>query len=81
MKLRIVSTVVWFLAGWALVGGIAVLLGLNQAAGPLVGVAWAVFVMVDPKDLLWHVGKRSARAMGGLVPADGAPDTRISSGL
>ena len=66
MKLRIVSAVLWFLAGWFVVGSIAIYLGLNPAVGPLVGIAWAALVVLDPKDVVWRVGKGSAKATHGL---------------
>jgi hypothetical protein len=62
MKLRIVSTVLWFLAGWNVAGAIAVILGLNHAIGPLAGIASAAFVGIDPKHLVWRVGTGSAKA-------------------
>jgi hypothetical protein len=62
MKLRIASGVLWFLAGWAVTGTIACGLGLSQAIGPLVGIAWAALVAMDPMDVVWRVGKRSGQA-------------------
>lgn len=58
MSLRIISAILWFLAGWGVVGAIAINLGLSQALAPLVGLAWAALVMIDPKDVVWRVGKR-----------------------
>ncbi len=72
MKLRIASAVLWFLAGWGVAGTIAISLGLNQAIGPLVGVAWAALVVIDPKDVVWRVGKASATATAEL-DSHGAP--------
>jgi hypothetical protein len=66
MKLRIVSAVFWFLAGWTVAGAIALILGLNQAVAPLVGIAWAAFVLIDPKHLVWRVGTGSAKVAQGL---------------
>ncbi|MFI5259190.1 MAG: hypothetical protein ACHQ01_06230 [Candidatus Limnocylindrales bacterium] len=62
MTLRFVSGVLWFIAGWFVVGTIAIALGLNQAVGPLVGFVWAAVVVVDPKNLVWRVGKGSSAA-------------------
>jgi hypothetical protein len=62
MKLRIVSAVLWFFAGWGVAGTVAISLGLNQAVGPLVGIAWAALIVIDPKDVVWRVGKGSAKA-------------------
>jgi hypothetical protein len=62
MKLRTVSCLLWFLAGWGVAGTVAINLGLSQMVGPLVGVAWAALVIVDPKDVVWRVGKGSTKA-------------------
>lgn len=59
MKLRIASTVLWLLAGWAVGGACAAFLGVNPAIGPIVGFVWGAFVLVDPKHVLW--GPREAR--------------------
>jgi hypothetical protein len=65
MKLRIISGALWFLAGWAFGATIAFFFGLNPTVGPLVGIAWAAFVVADPRHLLWHAGAGSS----GSVPA------------
>jgi hypothetical protein len=62
MTLRIVSGVLWFIAGWFVAGTIAIGLGLNQEVGPIVGIVWAAIVVIDPKDLVWRVGKGSSAA-------------------
>jgi hypothetical protein len=62
MKLRIASAILWFLAGWLAVGSIAIHVGVNPVVGPLVGIAWAALVVIDPKDVVWRVGKRSGKA-------------------
>jgi hypothetical protein len=54
MKLRIISGALWFLAGWVVGATIAFFFGLGPTVGPLVGIAWAAFVVVDPRHLLWH---------------------------
>jgi hypothetical protein len=66
MKIRIASAVLWFLAGWGVAGTIAIAFGLNQAIAPLVGIAWAGLVVIDPKDVVWRVGKGRAKATAGL---------------
>jgi hypothetical protein len=68
MTLRIVSAVLWFFAGWFVAGTIAMNLGLNQAVGLLVGIAWAALVAIDPMDVVWRVGKRSSAPTHGLDP-------------
>ena len=80
MKLRVVSAVVWFLAGWVIAGGIAVQLGINQGVGALVGVAWAAFVAIDPKDLIWHVRSGSANGSPGASPRSTAQQPQVGTG-
>ena len=80
MKLRIVSAVLWFVAAWVVVGGIAYELGLNQAVGALVGVAWAAFVVIDPKDLIWRVGVRSATASQAAGSREARPGPQVGTG-
>jgi hypothetical protein len=58
MKLRIVSAILWFLAGLVLAGAIAYILGVSQLVGVIVGAAWAAFVTIDPKHLIWGVESR-----------------------
>jgi hypothetical protein len=65
MKLRIISVVLWFLAGSAVGATIAFILGLDPTVGPLVGVAWAAFVAADPRHLFW----RAVAGASGSVPA------------
>ena len=65
MKLRMISGALWFLAGWAVGATIAFVLGLNPTVGPLVGIAWAAFVVADPRHLLW----RAVAGSNGSVPA------------
>jgi hypothetical protein len=79
MKLRVVSAVLWFLAGWLGVGSIAFHLGLSQAVGPLVGLAWAALVVIDPKDLVWRVGKGSPKATHGLGSQSAAARPQVGA--
>jgi hypothetical protein len=65
MKLRIISGALWFLAGWAAWATIAFFLGLNPAVGPLVGIAWAAFVVADPRHLLWRAATGSSGSVRG----------------
>jgi len=81
MKLRIASAVLWFLAGWFLVGSIACRLGLNPAVGTPVGIAWAAFVMIDPKHLVWHDGEESAKATQGPAPHDAGARPQVGADL
>jgi len=73
MKLRIASTVLWFLAGWFLTGAIATALGMSSVIGPLVGVAWGTLIAIDPLHLLWRdrSGSSSPARMNSAIRADG----------
>jgi len=59
MKLRIVSTILWSLAGWTVAGLFAAVLGVSPLIGPFVGTVWGAFVLIDPKHVLW--GARDGR--------------------
>ncbi len=53
MKLRITSTLLWLLAGWAVGAAFATILGVSTLIGPVVGIVWGAFVLADPKHVLW----------------------------
>jgi hypothetical protein len=67
MKLRIASTILWTLAGWAVANAFGALFGVSQLIGPIVGVVWGAFVLIDPKHVLW-----SGRDARGLRPHEAA---------
>ena len=73
MKLRIASTILWFLAGWFVAGTIAMALGLSDAIGLIVGVAWGTLIAIDPLHLLWRdrSGSSSPARMNSAIRADG----------
>jgi hypothetical protein len=79
MKLRLASALLWFLAGWFGVGSIAFHVGLNPAIGLLVGLAWAALIVIDPKDVVWRVGKRSTTVKQELSSHGAAPRSQIAS--
>jgi len=81
MTLRILSGFLWFTAGWFVAGTIAMSLGLNQAVGPLVGIVWAAVVVVDPKDLVWRVGKGSSAAAHRLGSGIAAARPQVGADL
>jgi hypothetical protein len=62
MKLRIVSAVLWFFAGWAVFAACATVLGVSTLAGPFVGLAWGTLVLMDPRDLIWRTDSSTATA-------------------
>ncbi len=79
MKLRIVSALLWFLAGWILAGDVAYVFGLSQPVGAVVGTAWAAFVTIDPKHLIWGVRSQGTppRFSG---PRSAAPTAQVGTG-
>jgi hypothetical protein len=52
-KLRILSTVLWFFAGWYVANFAVAFLGANAMVGPLVGITAAVLIGGDPFRLFW----------------------------
>jgi hypothetical protein len=79
MKLRIVSGILWFLAGWVLTGVIAFELGVTQLVGAVIGVAWAAFVTIDPKHLIWgDATQGTPPRMSGTRSA--APKAQVGTG-
>ena len=53
MTKRVVAAFLWFYTGWYAGAMIAAFLGINPAFGPILGVAAAGLVIVDPRQLFW----------------------------
>jgi len=70
MTKRIAAAVLWFLAGWYLGSFIAVMTGLSDLLGPLVGMIGAALFAGDPFGRIW---KPSTEASASTSPAVGAP--------
>ena len=55
MKKRLLVSALWFFALWNAGALIADLFGFSQALGPILGVAAALIIGVDPRGILWNV--------------------------
>ncbi|HET7472404.1 MAG TPA: hypothetical protein VFJ71_04685 [Candidatus Limnocylindrales bacterium] len=53
MKKRVVAGVLWLYAGWFVGAFAAFAFGLPAVLGPIVGLAAAGLVGVDPRRLIW----------------------------
>lgn len=59
MRKRTLAAMLWLLAGWSLGGFIALVAGISDGLGPIVGTAAAVLFAGDPRRLIWS--RESAR--------------------
>ena len=71
MTKRVVAAFLWFYTGWYAGAMIAAFLGINPAFGPILGVAAAGLVIVDPRQLFWA---RPAKADVAPAPVERAPE-------
>ncbi len=62
-KLRVLSTVLWFFAGWYIANFAVVLFGANAMLGPIVGISAAALIGGDPFRVLWT--RRSSSPVAG----------------
>ena len=53
MKKRAAAAVLWFYTGWFVGAFVAFAAGLSPALGPILGVAAASIIAVDPRRLIW----------------------------
>ena len=53
MTKRVVAAFLWFYTGWYAGAMIAAFIGINPAIGPIIGVAAAGLVVVDPRRMFW----------------------------
>jgi hypothetical protein len=66
-KLRVLSTVLWFFAGWYVANFAVAFFGANAMIGPLVGITAAVLIGGDPLRLIWTA--RSSASDPAVTPA------------
>ena len=57
MNKRVLSTVLWFFAGWYVANFAAAILGVSFLLGPLVGTAAAALIGGDPFGLIWTTSR------------------------
>ena len=53
MKKRVLSTVLWFFAGWYVANILAFIFGVSDIMGPIVGTAAAALIGGDPFRVIW----------------------------
>jgi len=53
MKKRAFAAVLWFYSGWMAGSLLAMVLGVSPALGPIIGVAAAALIAVDPRGMIW----------------------------
>ena len=71
MTKRVVAAFLWFYTGWYAGAMIAAFIGINPAIGPIVGVAAAGLVIVDPRQMFWA---RPAQAVVAPAGVEAAPE-------
>ena len=71
MTKRVVAAFLWFYTGWYAGAMIAAFIGINPAFGPMLGVAAAGLVVVDPRRMFWV---RPAQAEAAPAPVEAAPE-------
>lgn len=59
MVKRAVATVLWFFTGWYVGAFAALLLGVPDVIGPILGPAAAALVGVDPFGVIWSGRERT----------------------
>ena len=69
-KLRVLSTVLWFFAGWYVANFAVAFFGASAMVGPLVGITAAVLIGGDPFRLFWTPRRAGTPAASGTTFAD-----------
>ena len=60
MTKRVVAAFLWFYTGWYAGAMIAAFVGISPVVGPIIGVAAAGLVVVDPRRTFWARPAHSA---------------------
>ncbi len=58
MNKRILAAILWFYTGWYAGAVLADFIGVSGALGPIVGVAAAALIVVDPRQVIWARANR-----------------------
>ena len=74
MTKRVVAAFLWFYTGWYAGAMIAAFLGINPAFGPILGVAAAGLVVVDPRQMFWARPTAAEVAPTAPAPVERAPE-------
>ena len=72
MTKRVVAAFLWFYTGWYAGAMIAAFIGINPAFGPILGVAAAGLVIVDPRQMFW-ARPAAAEVAPAPAPVEAAP--------
>ncbi len=59
MKRRLFTTVLWFYASWYAGAVIAHFAGVNPILGPILGMAAASLIAIDPRGIVWSARRSS----------------------
>ena len=59
---RVAATILWFLAGWYLAAVAAWLTGMPPAIAPILAIATAAVIWIDPRKRLWVESDPTAEA-------------------
>lgn len=65
---RSTVALLWFLSGWVTGSMVSFAIGLPWWIAPVVGIAAALHVAVDPLHLVWRSGNRATRATVAIDP-------------
>jgi hypothetical protein len=71
-KLRVLSTVLWFFAGWYVANFAVAMFGANAMLGPIVGITAAALIGGDPFRVLWTTKTASSPVARTPVLASGS---------
>ena len=71
MTKRVLAAFLWFYTGWYAGAMIAEMLGVSPFLGPIIGVAAAGLVVLDPRRIIWTVrpAETSATSMEAVEAA------------
>jgi hypothetical protein len=66
MSKRVAAAILWFFAAWYLGAFIALLLGVSEILGPILGITAAVLFAGDPLGVIWT--ERATAAVDESMP-------------
>lgn len=68
MKKRTLAAILWFYTGWYAGAFLAEFLGVGPALGPIIGVAAAGLIVVDPRRIIWTAQAATAGSPNEALP-------------
>ncbi len=69
MVKRIAAAMLWFYVAWYTGAVVADLLGVSPILGPILGMAAATLIAIDPRNIVWS----ARRSSGAPAPAQHEP--------